>query len=54
MEEKQERDNQKIEIIHGNSKDMNISPVKDNLPFEVSKDKTPKKHIIIPGSDKKD
>ncbi len=43
--EKQE----KIEIVNGKSKDLNISEVKDNLTFEVKKN-NPKEsgNIIIP------
>ena len=54
MEEKEGKNNKKIEIIKGNSKDLEISEVKDNLTFEVSENNTKKKgEIIIPQNHKK-
>ena len=49
MEEKKDEKNKKIEIVKGDSKDLEISDVKDNLIFEVHKNNT-KEHgeIIIP------
>ena len=51
MEEYKEKKGKKIKIVEGDSKDLNISEVKDNLNFEVSKEKKPK-HIIIPKNKK--
>lgn len=51
MKEENENDNKKIkiEIVKGNSKDLEISEVKDNLTFEVNEN-NPKKNgeIVIP------
>ena len=49
-----EKDNKKIEIISGNGKDLNISPVYDHIDIEKpkNKDEKEKKKIIIP-QDKK-
>lgn len=47
FEEQNETKRKKIEIIHGNSKDLNISEVRDNLSFEKPEEKT-NKNIIIP------
>jgi len=47
-----EKDNKKIEIISGNGKDLNISPVYDHIDIEKPKDNKEKKKIIIP-QDKK-
>lgn len=50
MEEKKfdEKNNNKIEIVKGDGKDLKISSVKENLSFEVDKDEEKKKNIIIP------
>ena len=54
MEESENKKNNKIEIVKGNSKDLDISDVKDNLTFEVSEDNIKKKgEIIIPKNHKK-
>lgn len=43
----------KITIVEGNSKDLNISPVQDNLIFEVTEDKKiDEKNIVIPQNQK--
>lgn len=48
LEEKDnEKKPQKIEIVKGNSKDLNISEVKDNLVLE-SPEENIKQNIIIP------
>ena len=47
-----EKDNKKIEIISGNGKDLNISPVYDHIDIEKPKEEKEKKKIIIP-QDKK-
>lgn len=47
-----EKDNKKIEIVSGNGKDLNISPVYDHIDIEKPKEEKEKKKIIIP-SDKK-
>ena len=40
---------QKIEIVKGNSKDLNISDVKDSLTFEVHHNDTRKNgEVIVP------
>ena len=52
MEENNKPNEQKIEIIKGNPKDLDISDVKDNLAFEVEKEKKKKENIIIPENQK--
>lgn len=47
IEEKDENQKKKIEIVRGSSKDLNISDVRDNLTFENPKDDK-KENIIIP------
>ena len=47
MEEKNYNSDKKIEIVRGNSKELEISEVKDNLTFEVHKKNTDKE-IVIP------
>jgi len=47
-----EKDNKKIEIVSGNGKDLNISPVYDHIDIERPKEEKEKKKIIIP-EDKK-
>ena len=46
------KDNKKIEIVSGNGKDLNISPVYDHIDIEKPKEEKEKKKIIIP-NDKK-
>ena len=41
-------DSKKIEIVSGNGKDLNISPVTDYINIERPKEKKEKKSIIIP------
>ena len=48
MEEKKD-----IEIVSGDGKDLNISPVYDHIDIEKPKDKKEKKNIIIPDNKKK-
>lgn len=51
--EKNENKPKKIKIVEGNSKDLNISPVQDNLIFEVTEDKKiDEKNIVIPQNQK--
>lgn len=47
-----EKENKKIEIISGNGKDLNISPVYHHIDIEKPKEEKEKKKIIIP-QDKK-
>jgi len=47
-----EKDNKKIEIVSGNGKDLNISPVYDHIDIERPEEEKEKKKIIIP-EDKK-
>lgn len=46
-----ERNNnpKKIEIVSGNGKDLNISPVYDHIDIEKPKKEKQNKKIIIPG-----
>lgn len=51
MEERSEntpKKQPKIEIITGDTTDLNISNVRDNLTFEVNKEKPNKDEIVIP------
>lgn len=48
MDENEEKKDQKIEIIEGDSKDLEISDVKDNLAFEIKPEQEKKQNIIIP------
>ncbi len=43
-----EKESKKIEIVSGNGKDLNISPVYDHIDIEKPKEKNEKKKIIIP------
>ena len=47
-----EKKEKKIKIIQGDSKELNISSVKDNLNFEVDNSKEKKQNIIIPENKK--
>ena len=47
-----EKKEKKIKIIQGDSKELNISSVKDNLSFEVDNSKEKKQNIIIPENHK--
>ncbi len=47
FEEHEDEKKKKIEIVQGNSKDLNISEVKDNLTFEKPEENK-KENIIIP------
>lgn len=47
-----EKDNKKIEIVSGDGKDLNISPVYDHIDIQKPKEEKEKKKIIIP-NDKK-
>lgn len=47
-----EKKEKKIKIIQGDSKELNISSVKDNLNFEVDNSKEKKQNIIIPENHK--
>ena len=46
------KDNKEIEIVSGDGKDLNISPVYDHIDIEKPKEEKEKKKIIIP-QDKK-
>lgn len=43
-----EKDNKKIEIVSGNGKGLQISPVYDHIDIEKPKEKKENKKIIIP------
>lgn len=43
-----EKESKKIEIVSGNGKDLNISPVYDHIDIEKPKEEKEKKKIIIP------
>jgi hypothetical protein len=43
-----ENKSKKIEIVSGNGKNLNISPVYDHIDIERPKEKKEKKEIIIP------
>lgn len=45
--------NSKIEIVSGNGKDLNISPVYDHIDIEKPKDEKEKKNVIIPKGNNK-
>ena len=47
-----EKDNKKIEIVSGDWKDLNISPVYNHIDIEKPKEEKEKKKIIIPESKK--
>jgi len=47
-----EKDNKKIEIVSGDGKDLNISPVYNHIDIEKPKEEKEKKKIIIPESKK--
>ncbi len=44
----EEKKNKKIEIVSGNGKDLNISPVYDHIDIEKPKEEKGNKKIIIP------
>lgn len=48
-----EKKENKIKIIQGDSKDLDISSVKDNLNFEIDSTHDKKQNIIIPKNQKK-
>ncbi len=52
MEEFEEKKRKDIKIITGDSKDLNISKVRDNLTFEVQEDTSSKNNIVIPQNQK--
>lgn len=53
IEENNKTKPKKIKIIEGNSKDLNISTVQDNLTFEVTDEKKiDENNIIIPQNQK--
>ena len=43
-----EKESKKIEIVSGNGKDLNISPVYDHIDIEKPKEEKEKNKIIIP------
>lgn len=45
-------DKKEIEIVSGNGKDLNISPVYDHIDIEKPKEDKEKKKIIIPDNKK--
>ena len=53
MEEENKNPDKKIVIVKGNSRDIEISDVKDNLTFEVHENKTKMNgDIVIPENKK--
>lgn len=48
-----EHGKQKIDIIAGDGKDLNISPVYDHIDIQKPKEEKEKKKIIIPEDKKK-
>ena len=53
MDKKDEK--KKIEIVSGNGKDLNISPVETHIPISKPKiNESNKKQIIIPGEKKEE
>ena len=49
MDEETNNDEKKFEIVHGNSKDLNISEVKDNLTIEEHQNNVKKNgEVIVP------
>ena len=53
MDKKNEK--KKIEIVSGNGKDLNISPVETHIPISKPKIKgSNEKKIVIPGEKKKE
>lgn len=54
MDEENVKKNEKIEIVSGDSKSLDISEVKDNLAFEVHNDDSNKSgNIVVPEEQKK-
>lgn len=47
-----EKGSKKIEIVSGNGKNLNISPVYNHIDIEKPKEEKEKKKIIIPGDKK--
>lgn len=47
-----EKESKKIEIVSGNGKNLNISPVYNHIDIEKPKEEKEKKKIIIPGDKK--
>lgn len=43
-----EKNSKEIEIVPGDQKDLNISPVYDNINIERPKEEKEKRNIIIP------
>lgn len=50
----EDKNSKKIEIVSGNGKDLNISPVTDYINIEKPKKEKEKKKIIIPEEKNKD
>lgn len=44
----EDNNSKKIEIVTGNGKELNISPVYDHIDIEKPKEKNEKQKIIIP------
>lgn len=40
--------NKKIDVVSGNGKDLNISPVYDHIDIENPREEKEKKNVIIP------
>lgn len=52
-EDKSDTNEKKLEIVKGNSKDLNISKVQDSLPFEAEENvEETKKNIVVPENKK--
>ena len=47
-----EKESKKIEIVSGDGKNLNISPVYDHIDIEKPKEDKANKKIIIPGNKK--
>lgn len=41
-------DKKEIEVVNGNGKDLDISPVSEHLEIEKPKEDLKKEHIVIP------
>ncbi len=48
-----EKEQKKIEVISGDGKNLNISPVYDHIDIERPKEKKENKKIVIPKEKKK-
>ena len=53
MDEKSELEKKEIEVVNGNGKDLDISPVYDHIDIERPDKEKEKKKIFIPEEKKK-